>query len=66
MIARFIQPSSECEMNRLEVVLTQESPEERLLLGAFIRYESNSFTVTVERLPDKQIASVTMHPSHAS
>lgn len=40
------------------IVLTPGTPEERILLAAFIRYDSNTFTAYVERLEDGHIQTV--------
>lgn len=50
-------------LHRPVVVLTPETPDERILLAAFLRYDANVLSVDVERAEDGQIHEVTLFAS---
>ena len=57
------------ELQRLHepiVVLTPETPEERILLAAFLRYDANQFSVSVDRFENGHIERVRLSANHGA
>lgn len=56
------------ELQRLHeviVVLRPETPDERILLAAFVRYDANLFSVSIDRLENGQIEVLRVLASQA-
>ncbi len=51
--------------NRPVLVLVPEYGQEDILLAAFMRYDANIFTASVERHENGRIAKVTIYASEA-